>query len=353
MTMQLEMKKDVPISVIMPVYNAGVYLKPAVQSVLDQTFSSFELILIDDGATDGSAEVCEQFAKRDSRVRLVHQKNGGISCARNVALRMAKGRYITFCDHDDLYEKEYLNVAYRAIQSTKLPVVKFTYRSEAWVTEQVRYTNTVTLPDKEIALEYLARNNYTLFNTLISVIWNGIYEKDFLQKNNFYFDEEIKTGMEDYLFNLQVLPRAENIKMIRDCLFTHFSRVGQSAFAKYDALKLAAIRKAAQRESMYFTKLMCGKRTRFYQKSNYLALMVNFLCMEACPLSFREKSLILDEVQKEGPFNQEDHIVWRNNLKRSLMVFLFKRRCYRLLFACKKGWNFGKRHAVVNGKSRI
>lgn len=89
MTMQLEMKKDVPISVIMPVYNAGVYLKPAVQSVLDQTFSSFELILIDDGATDGSAEVCEQFAKRDSRVRLVHQKNGGISCARNVALRMA------------------------------------------------------------------------------------------------------------------------------------------------------------------------------------------------------------------------------------------------------------------------
>ena len=177
MTMQLEMKKDVPISVIMPVYNAGVYLKPAVQSVLDQTFSSFELILIDDGATDGSAEVCEQFAKRDSRVRLVHQKNGGISCARNVALRMAKGRYITFCDHDDLYEKEYLNVAYRAIQSTKLPVVKFTYRSEAWVTEQVRYTNTVTLPDKEIALEYLARNNYTLFNTLISVIWNGIYER--------------------------------------------------------------------------------------------------------------------------------------------------------------------------------
>ena len=91
------------------------------------------------------------------------------------------------------------------------------------MTEQVRYTNTVTLPDKEIALEYLARNNYTLFNTLISVIWNGIYEKDFLQKNNFYFDEEIKTGMEDYLFNLQVLPRAENIKMIRDCLFTPVS----------------------------------------------------------------------------------------------------------------------------------
>lgn len=349
----METKKEVQISVIMPVYNAGVYLKPAIQSVLDQTFSSFELILIDDGATDGSAEVCEQFAKMDSRVRLVHQKNGGISCARNVGLRMAQGQYITFCDHDDLYEKEYLDVAYRAIQSTKFPVVKFTYRSEAWMTEQVRYTKTVTLPDKEIALEYLAKNDYTLFNTLTSVIWNGIYEKDFLQKNNFYFDEAIKTGMEDYLFNLQILPYAENIRMISECLFTHFSRVGQSTFAKYDALKLVAIRKAAQRESLYFTKLMCGKRARFYQKSNYLAMMVNFLCMETCPLTFREKSLILDEVKNEGPFNQEDDIVWRNNLKRAMMVFLFKRRYYRLLFACKRGWNFGKKRAMVDGKNRI
>lgn len=90
------------ISVIVPVYNAGSYLQPLIDSVLKQTWSKLELILVDDGSTDGSADVCDAAAKQDSRVRVLHKENGGQSAARNAGLAIARGEYIAFADHDDL-----------------------------------------------------------------------------------------------------------------------------------------------------------------------------------------------------------------------------------------------------------
>lgn len=83
------------ISVIMPVYNGIKYVEAAINSVLAQTYKKFELILVDDGATDGSGYLCDVFAKRDDRVQVLHRKNGGISSARNLGLRCARGKYIT------------------------------------------------------------------------------------------------------------------------------------------------------------------------------------------------------------------------------------------------------------------
>lgn len=90
------------ISVIVPVYNAGSYLQPLIDSVLKQTWWKLELILVDDGSTDGSADVCDAAAKQDSRVRVLHKENGGQSAARNAGLAIARGEYIAFADHDDL-----------------------------------------------------------------------------------------------------------------------------------------------------------------------------------------------------------------------------------------------------------
>ena len=101
------------ISIIVPVYNVEKYLKRCVDSILEQTYKDFELILVDDGSTDDSGTICDEQQKRDNRVRVIHQKNGGLSAARNSGLAEAKGDYITFIDSDDFIDKTFLEVLYQ------------------------------------------------------------------------------------------------------------------------------------------------------------------------------------------------------------------------------------------------
>ena len=89
------------ISVIVPVYNTEKYLRRCIDSILNQTYEALEVILVDDGSTDGSGAVCDEYAEKDARVRAIHQKNGGISAARNAGIDAASGQYIAFIDSDD------------------------------------------------------------------------------------------------------------------------------------------------------------------------------------------------------------------------------------------------------------
>ena len=105
------------ISIISTVYNTGVYLRPAVESILAQTFTDFELLLVDDGSNDGSAEVCDALAAQDARIRVFHQPNGGFAHARNTGLDNALGEYIGFVDSDDLIEPTMYATLYDAVQA--------------------------------------------------------------------------------------------------------------------------------------------------------------------------------------------------------------------------------------------
>ena len=113
-----EKMEQVLISVIVPVYNVRPYLKRCLNSILEQTFTNFELILVNDGSKDGSAFILEEYAKKDNRIRIIHQENMGVSAARNRAIDEAKGDYVTFIDSDDFVEDFYLDHLYQAAVST-------------------------------------------------------------------------------------------------------------------------------------------------------------------------------------------------------------------------------------------
>ena len=98
------------ISVIIPVYNMGPWLRDCLESVLAQTFTSFECILVDDGSTDDSPQICDYYAKKDDRFRVIHKANGGLSSARNAGLDDAAGEYIAFVDSDDVILPDYLTI---------------------------------------------------------------------------------------------------------------------------------------------------------------------------------------------------------------------------------------------------
>lgn len=110
------------ISVICPVYNVKPYLKQCINSILLQSFKNFELLLIDDGSTDGSEIICNIFEKKDSRIRVIHQENQGVSGARNVGLDHAKGTYIAFIDSDDIVNSKYLEQLYNSLTNNNADI---------------------------------------------------------------------------------------------------------------------------------------------------------------------------------------------------------------------------------------
>lgn len=107
---------DKLISIIVPIYNVEEYLSKCIESLLNQTYRNIEILLVNDGSTDNCKNICEQFEEKDSRIKLINKKNGGLSDARNAGLKVAKGEYVTFVDSDDYIENNYIEVLYNLIK---------------------------------------------------------------------------------------------------------------------------------------------------------------------------------------------------------------------------------------------
>ena len=121
--MELESTSKPLVSVIIPVYNVKNYLNQCLTSVLAQTYQNLEIILVDDGSTDGSREICDAYAFRDRRIMVLHQDNAGVSAARNWALDRCQGEYLTFVDADDYIEKDLVEVLLHNLLVLKADVV--------------------------------------------------------------------------------------------------------------------------------------------------------------------------------------------------------------------------------------
>lgn len=166
------------ISIIVPVYNVKKYLEKSLNSIQNQSFKNWECIVVDDGSTDGSGEICENFGKRDSRFRVFHKENGGVSSARNYGLKEASGQYITFADPDDWVEENFLSTLYELITRTGADVAQCgfyqeftTYQKKKTIIEEER------LLGFEDAIEGLLHKN-----VLPSYLWNKIYKKEIATK---------------------------------------------------------------------------------------------------------------------------------------------------------------------------
>lgn len=122
------MEKEPLISVIVPVYNVENYLKNCLESIINQTYKNIEILLIDDGSTDNSGEICNQISNQDVRIKVYHKRNGGLSSARNYGLKKAIGKYITFIDSDDDIEIDYIEYLYYLIKKYKVDMSVCAYK---------------------------------------------------------------------------------------------------------------------------------------------------------------------------------------------------------------------------------
>lgn len=113
------------ISVIVPIYNVEKYIEKCINSIINQTYKDLEIILVDDGSTDSSGKICDEYAKKDKRIKVIHKKNGGVSSSRNIALTIANGDYITWIDSDDWIEKDTYSKLADIILKNKADIIQF------------------------------------------------------------------------------------------------------------------------------------------------------------------------------------------------------------------------------------
>lgn len=225
---------NISISVLMPVYNSEKFLLETVQAVINQSYIDWELILVDDGSTDNSKEICTKLMNDDKRIKYIFQENLGVSHTRNVALENAKGKYIVFVDSDDLIHEDYLKILINSIEKSNsdVSVCNFIER---------KISNTGKIEDitrefypKEV-MEMSEMKDYIMDfgnSGLLNPLWNKIYKREIIENNNITFDEKVETG-EDFIFNLQYFRKVKKISFIKDSLYYYIRRNNNSITYKY------------------------------------------------------------------------------------------------------------------------
>ena len=163
---------DPIISIIVPIYNVGKYLPRCIESILNQTFNNFELILVNDGSTDNSGVVCDDYAKKDTRIKIVHKSNGGVSSARNAGLYVAKGEYIGFVDPDDYIDKNMYEKLYRLCidNNSDIAICRFNREINGKIQNKESTEEIIELNNMEAMNELFKGNLYrfSLCNKLFS-----------------------------------------------------------------------------------------------------------------------------------------------------------------------------------------
>ena len=343
--------EKVLVSVIMPVYNAGGFLKSAIESILSQSLQEIELILVDDGSTDGSAVLCDGFAQVDSRVVVIHQKNGGICNARNTALKIARGKYVAFSDHDDEYLPGLLEDTFKRAEQDNADIVKFCKKeyiiSDGIIvrTRETKLTN-LTINRNQIADSYL-----TLLNKkILDCVWDSLIRRDLIIKNGVLFDESFKAGGEDIDFITRLLKYVNVLSLINNTYYLHYIREGFSTSAKFNPVKLITIKQLAERITEGAKSLgidLYEKKAEYIYQMTFTLLNspATLLSKEGCQMTKKEKYHYLSGLRKEPYlpdwfFKQSPFCIAGISKRYALSYFFFK---YGLYSAILFMINFRKR----------
>ena len=194
------------VSIIVPVYNAEACLRRCVESVLNQEYADFELLLADDGSRDGSGRICDEYAAADSRVRVFHKENSGVSDSRNLCLDQARGRYLQFLDADDWITANATKLLVQAMEEHLCDLV---------ISDFYRVVGERVSPKGDIdEVQVLSREEYAAHmmenpaNYYYGVLWNKLYRREIVEQHHLRMDPAI-SWCEDFMFNLEYIRRAE------------------------------------------------------------------------------------------------------------------------------------------------
>lgn len=210
--------KNPTISIIVPVYNVEKCLERCIDSILSQSFCNFELLLVDDGSTDSSGIICDDYKKRDERIRVFHEKNRGVPTARNIGMNNAIGSHLMFIDSDDCLTQGALEKLYQEAVSSDADIV-FANCNIISENGNIDYHKSIlqkSLMNNKDFLNYLTQN---ISSINFITVWNKIYKKTLIGDKR--FDEKLLSG-QDYPFNLELYPLVKKVVLLPEAYYNYY-----------------------------------------------------------------------------------------------------------------------------------
>jgi len=279
------------ISIIIPIYNVEKYLSACVESIIHQTYQNLEIILVNDGSTDACPQICDEYATKDQRIKVIHKTNGGLSDARNAGYEKVTGGYLAFVDSDD---KVALDLYQNLIETSILynaDIVEcgfLKFQDEKDLEKTIEH-NKVEEFETEKALELLLKED------LKQVVWNKLYKSDVV--NNLLFEKG--KIHEDEFWAYQIFARAKKIVRVNKALYFYRQQNDSIMAEKYSVKRLAGIE--AREERIEFVKQKFPKLTSLAVQSFWHAALYNYQLITKNPnvdVDFNYRKNIVAKVKK-------------------------------------------------------
>lgn len=231
----------ITISIIVPVYNVENYLKACIESILTQSYETLEIIFVDDGSTDSCPQICDDYASTDSRIKVVHKENGGLSDARNTGLKLATGDLVAFVDSDDVLAETFCQSLIAALLQAEADVVECGFlkfeNTEALLDLPAAILSSAEVFQPESALELLMKED------LKQIVWNKIYRRALIEQ----FEFPVGKINEDEFWTYRVFGSAKRIARIHDKLYFYRQQPGSIMGRSYNIKRLEGLDALKQR----------------------------------------------------------------------------------------------------------
>lgn len=214
------------VSIIIPIYNAEKSIRRCIESVLNQEFKEYELILVNDGSKDQSGEICDEYAAKDARIRVIHKENTGVSDSRNLAISNAKGEYLQFMDSDDWITTDATDLLYHAAKEHNCDmVISDFYRVVGQRLSQKGDIDEDGVMTREEFAEYMMENPADFY---YGVLWNKLFKREIIEAHQLRMDSNI-SWCEDFMFNLEYIRYADRFYALRIPIYYYVKTKGSLA----------------------------------------------------------------------------------------------------------------------------
>ena len=293
------------VSIIVPVYQVENYIRQCVDSILTQTFTDFELILVDDGSKDQSGQICDEYARMDERVKVIHQENSGVAAARNNGIAYAIGNYVCFVDADDWIEDTMLAHCLSHIKEYDADILRHGHIMELWKDEKCVNEEKKNAPDfaKVLNHDQIAKEMENFWGNCSNYVWNYFFKKEAIGQIRF---PEIKIS-EDHIFVLEVLENCEKICFLSEECYHYCMRMGSSA-NRWQEAGIDCQLKMIQACHHFMNSFGIVAERKMELMSNIIlnaySYAIYLLCFPECKWSVKEKLVKMGKIRKELEVDQ-------------------------------------------------